>query len=129
MDLNKYKVTQLKAVLQEQQLPTTGSKTELIARIQAADLERILTRRLEEDVDEMTAQESPPAPGSSGTLTRHDSVPECRKRVRISTQRTSINGKRDATVRERESIAEGDTAGQCRYRTRNPVEGQHKGDK
>lgn len=65
MDLSKYKVTQLKAVLQEQQLPTTGSKAELIARIQAPDPEENLIHRLEElsevqqNVDEGTAQELP----------------------------------------------------------------------
>lgn len=65
MDLSKYKVTQLKAVLQEQQLLTTGSKAELIARIKAADPEENLIRRLEElskvqqNADEGTTQLPP----------------------------------------------------------------------
>lgn len=37
MDLNKLKVVQLKELLQKRQLPTSGSKVELIARLQKAD--------------------------------------------------------------------------------------------
>lgn len=37
MDLSKLKVVQLKELLQKRQLPTSGSKAELIARLQKAD--------------------------------------------------------------------------------------------
>lgn len=46
-DPNKFKVAQLKEQLQKMQLPTTGSKAELIARLQDADSEGHWMRELQ----------------------------------------------------------------------------------
>jgi len=54
LDPSKFKVAQLKELLQKRQLPTTGNKSELIVRLQTADPDRHWMRELE-NVDNAVA--------------------------------------------------------------------------
>lgn len=80
-DPSKLKITQLKELLHKWNLPTSGNKAELIARLQMADPDgqwenkvdnRRETTAAGKDLDDGDASTMPLIPGSTSNKTTHD---------------------------------------------------------